>query len=59
VSKNVRYKVTVTRDDFTHSFFTDMAYNKLMETVDILYKHANVDAVELEMISDKEYKEYF
>ena len=59
MSKNVRYKVTVTRDDFIHSFFTDMAYNKLMETVDILYKHANVDAVELEMISDKEYKEYF
>ena len=59
MSKNVRYIVTVTRDDFTHSFFTDMAYNKLMETVDILYKHANVDAVELEMISDKEYKEYF
>jgi len=33
--------------------------NKLMESVDLLYKCAKVDAVELEMINEQEYNDNY
>lgn len=36
-------------------YWWEKTYAKLMESVDLLYKCAKVDAVELEMISEKEY----
>ena len=52
----VYYKVTVTRGELSSSvYWWEKTYASLMESVDFLYKYAKVDAVELEMITKKEY----
>lgn len=57
---DVYYKVTVTRGDLSSSvYWWEKTYAKLMESVDLLYKCAKVDAVELEMISEKEYNDNY
>ena len=53
---SVYYKVTVTRDDLECTlYWWEKTYSNLLESVDILYKCAKVDAVELEMITKKEW----
>ena len=57
----VYYKVTVTKNDMECTlYWWEKTYSKLLESVDFLYKYAKVDAVELEMITKKEwhYGEY-
>lgn len=57
---NVYYKVTVTKGELSSSvYWWEKTYAKLMESVDLLYKCAKVDAVELEMISEKEYNDNY
>ena len=51
---DVYYKVTVTRGELSQCI-GGKTYAHLMESVDLLYKCAKVDAVELEMITKKEY----
>ncbi len=54
---DVYYKVTVTRGELSSTnYWWEKTYGQLMESVDILYKCAKVDAVELEMITKNEYK---
>ena len=51
---SVYYKVTVTKNDMECTlYWWEKTYSKLLESVDILYKCAKVDAVELEMITKK------
>ena len=53
---DVYYKVTVTRGELSSSvYWWEKTYASLMESVDLLYKSAKMDAVELEMITKKEY----
>ncbi len=40
-------------------YWWEKTYSNLLESVDILYKCAKVDAVELEMINKKEYDDNF
>ncbi len=57
---NVYYKVTVTKNDMECTlYWWEKTYKKLMESVDLLYKCAKVDAVELEMVTKKEYDDNF
>ena len=57
---DVYYKVTVTRGELSSSvYWWEKTYAKLMESVDLLYKCAKVDAVELEIISEKEYNDNY
>lgn len=57
---DVYYKVTVTRGELSSSvYWWEKTYAKLMESVDLLYKCAKVDAVELEMISEQEYNDNY
>jgi hypothetical protein len=52
----VYYKVTVTRDDLECTlYWWEKTYALLMESVDILYKCAKVDAVVLEMITKEQW----
>ena len=52
----VYYKVTVTKNDMECTlYWWEKTYSNLLESVDNLYKYAKVDAVELEMITKKEY----
>ena len=44
-----------TKGDLSSVFIGGKTYGPLMESVDFLYKYAKVDAVELEMITKKEY----
>ena len=54
--KDVYYKVTVTRGELSSTvYWWEKTYADLMESVDLLYKCAKMDAVELEMITKKEY----
>ena len=56
----VYYKVIVTRNNFSCVlYWWEKTYSKLMESVDLLYECAKVDAVELEMITKKEYDKNF
>ena len=56
IVSNVYYKVTVTRGELSSSvYWWEKTYASLMESVDLLYKSAKMDAVELEMITKKEY----
>jgi hypothetical protein len=56
----VYYKVTVTKGDLSSSvYWWEKTYAKLMESVDLLYKCAKVDAVELEMINEQEYNDNY
>ena len=53
---NVYYKVTVTKDNMECTlYWWEKTYSKLLESIDFLYKYAKVNAVELEMITKKEY----
>ena len=57
---NVYYKVTVTKGDLSSCvYWWEKTYGQLMESVDLLYKCAKMDAVELEMITKKEYDDNF
>jgi len=57
---DVYYKVTVTKGELSSSvYWWEKTYAKLMESVDLLYKCAKVDAVELEIISEKEYNDNY
>lgn len=50
------YKAIVTRGTQEATIYLyEKTYPKLMETVDILYKDAKMDAVVLEMIDKNEY----
>jgi hypothetical protein len=50
------YKAQVTRGTQEATIYLyEKTYPKLMETVDILYKDAKMDAVVLEMIDKNEY----
>ena len=56
IVSDVYYKVTVTRGELSSSvYWWEKTYASLMESVDFLYKYAKVDAVELEMITKKDY----
>ena len=56
IVSDVYYKVTVTRGELSSSvYWWEKTYASLMESVDLLYKSAKMDAVELEMITKKEY----
>jgi len=56
IMSDVYYKVTVTRGELSSSvYWWEKTYASLMESVDFLYKSAKMDAVELEMITKKEY----
>ena len=56
IVSEVYYKVTVTKGDLSSCvYWWEKTYASLMESVDFLYKYAKVDAVELEMITKKEY----
>ena len=56
IMSDVYYKVTVTRGELSSSvYWWEKTYAGLMESVDFLYKSAKMDAVELEMITKKEY----
>jgi len=53
---SVYYKVTVTKDNMECTvYWWEKTYAKLMEAVDFLYKYAKVDAVELEMLTYKQW----
>ncbi len=53
---DVYYKVTVTRGELECTvYWWEKTYAKLMESVDLLYKCAKMDAVELEMITQEEF----
>ena len=54
--KDVYYKVTVTRGELSSSvYWWEKTYASLMESVDLLYKSAKMDAVELEMITKEQF----
>jgi len=60
IMSDVYYKVTVTKGELSSSvYWWEKTYAKLMESVDLLYKCAKVDAVELEIISEKEYNDNY
>ena len=60
IMSDVYYKVTITRDDTECTvYWWEKTYTKLMESVDLLYKCAKVDAVELEMINEQEYNDNY
>ena len=57
---DVYYKVTVSKGDTECTvYWWEKTYAKLMELVDLLYKCAKVDAVELEMINEQEYNDNY
>ena len=57
---DVYYKVTVTKGERSSCvYWWEKTYAKLMESVDLLYKCAKVDAVELEIINEKEYNDNY
>ena len=57
IVSEVYYKVTVTRGELSSSvYWWEKTYGQLMESVDFLYKYAKIDAIELEMISKKDYE---
>ena len=58
--EDVYYKVTVTKDNMESVlYWWETNYKKFIESIEILYDIAKVDAVELELISKKEYKEHY
>jgi|TARA_B100001094_G_scaffold332131_1_gene402914 hypothetical protein len=57
---DVYYKVTVTKGELSSTvYWWEKTYADLMESVDILYNCAKMDALELEMITKKEYDANF
>ena len=58
--EDVYYKVTVTKADMESVlYWWETNYKKFMESIELLYDIAKVDAVELELISKKEYEEQY
>tara|TARA_E500000081_G_C5978959_1_gene281583 strand:+ start:87 stop:269 length:183 start_codon:yes stop_codon:yes gene_type:complete len=58
--EDVYYKVTVTKADMESVlYWWETNYKKFMESIELLYDIAKVDAVELELISKKEYEEHY
>ena len=58
--EDVYYKVTVTKDNMESVlYWWETNYKKFMESIELLYDIAKVDAVELELISKKEYEEHY
>lgn len=58
--EDVYYKVTVTKDNMESVlYWWETNYKKFIESIEILYDIAKVDAVELELISKKEYEEHY
>ena len=54
----VYYLVTVTKDDMSAKiYWTEPTYKSMMQSVETLYQHGKVDAIELEMITKKEYED--
>tara|TARA_B100001057_G_scaffold453216_1_gene497842 strand:+ start:947 stop:1126 length:180 start_codon:yes stop_codon:yes gene_type:complete len=57
---SVYYLITVTRGDFTTKvYWKEPTYKRLMQSVDVLYHVAKMDAVELEQISKQEYEDNY
>ena len=60
IVSDVYYKVTVTRGELSSThYWWEKTYTDLIESVDLLYKCAKMDAVVLEMITKKEYDANF
>jgi|TARA_B100001093_G_scaffold413481_1_gene403373 hypothetical protein len=58
--EDVYYKVTVTKDNMESVlYWWETNYKKFIESIEILYDIAKVDAVVLELISKKEYEEHY
>ena len=58
--EDVYYKVTVTKDNMESVlYWWERNYKKFIESIEILYDIAKVDAVELELISKEEYEEHY
>ena len=58
--EDVYYKVTVTKADMESVlYWWETNYKKFMESIEMLYYIAKVDAVELELISKKEYEDNY
>ena len=58
--EDVYYKVIVTKDNLESVvYWWETNYNKFMESIELLYQVAKVDAVELEMITKEEYDRHF
>ena len=54
--EDVYYKVTVTKGTMESIvYWWETSYKKFMESIELLYNVAKVDAVELEMITKEEY----
>ena len=54
--EDVYYKVTVTKGTMESIvYWWETSYKKFMESIELLYNGAKVDAVELEMITKEEY----
>ena len=54
--KMYNYKVTVTKGTMESIvYWWETSYKKFMESIELLYNVAKVDAVELEMITKEEY----
>tara|TARA_Y100000589_G_scaffold273283_1_gene266647 strand:- start:1395 stop:1577 length:183 start_codon:yes stop_codon:yes gene_type:complete len=58
--KDVYYKVTITKGDMEAViYWWEKSYKMLMQSIQLLYDIAKVDAVELEMITKKEYNKHY
>jgi|TARA_B100001094_G_scaffold106899_1_gene102846 hypothetical protein len=58
--EDVYYKVTVTKDNMESVlYWWETNYKKFIESIEVLYDIAKVDAVVLELISKKEYEEHY
>jgi len=54
---DVYYKVTVTKGELSSCvYWWEKSYANLLKSVDFLYKYAKMDAIELEIISKKDYE---
>ena len=56
----VYYLVTITKGDMSAKvYWTEPTYKRMMQSVETLYHHGKVDAVELELITKKEYEDNY
>lgn len=56
----VYYLVTITKGDMsTKVYWTEPTYKRMMQSVESLYHHGKVDAVELELITKQEYEDNY
>ena len=57
---DVYYLVTITKGDMsTKVYWTEPTYKRMMQSVETLYHHGKVDAVELELITKQEYEDNY